>query len=150
MMKIADLLDELDLFQDFAYPDLERVARYLSLEEVPAGNVIFREGDPGNYMLILVNGSMSVFKGGEHGRQLLSHETRGRILGEMAMLDLEKRSATCVAESNCELLVMTSENLKKFAAENPATAYQFMFCLARLLSRRLRRVSGMMADFLGG
>ena len=43
----------------------------------------------------------------------------------------------------------TSENLKKFSAEHPGLAYRFMFCLARQLSRRLRRVSGMMADFLG-
>ena len=65
------------------------------------------------------------------------------------MLDHERRSATCIADTDCELLTLSSENLKKFAAEHPHTAYLLMFCLARLLSRRLRRVSGMMADFLG-
>ncbi|MFZ3286632.1 MAG: cyclic nucleotide-binding domain-containing protein [Telluria sp.] len=148
-MKIADLLDELDFFQEFSYPELERIARYLGLKQVPAGELIFREGDPGNYMLILTDGSMAVLKAGENGRQVLSHESRGRIVGEMAMLDMETRSATCIAETNCELLILNSESLKKFAAEHPGLAYRFMFCLARQLSRRLRRVSGMMADFLG-
>ena len=148
-MKIADLLDELDLFQDFTYPELESIARYLQLEHVAKGDVVFHEGAPGTYMLILIEGRISIFKGGEHGRQLLSHETRGRVIGEMAMLDHERRSATCIAETDCELLTLGSENLKKFSVENPATAYHLMFCLARLLSRRLRRVSGIMADFLG-
>ena len=148
-MKIADILDELDLFQDFPYSELEIVGRYLHLEDIVKGAEIFREGDPGTYMLILVEGSISIFKGSEHGRQLLSHEERGRIIGEMAMLDQERRSATCVAETDCELLTLSGEKLKLFAAEHPAVAYRFMFCIARLLSRRLRRVSGMMADFLG-
>jgi CRP/FNR family cyclic AMP-dependent transcriptional regulator len=119
--KIADLLDELELF---------------------------REGDAGNYMFILSSGRIGVFKGGEHGEQLLSHEIRGRIVGEMALLDHEKRSATCIAESDCELLTFTQENLKKLAADHPAIGYHFLFSLARLLSKRLRRASGMMADFL--
>ena len=148
-MKIADLLDGLDLFQDFSYPELESIARYLQLEQVAKGKVVFHEGDPGTYMLILVSGRISIFKGGEHGRQLLSHEMRGRVIGEMAMLDQERRSATCIAEDDCELLTLSTENLKKFSHDHPGTAYRFMFCLARLLSRRLRRVSGMMADFLG-
>jgi CRP/FNR family transcriptional regulator, cyclic AMP receptor protein len=148
-MKIADLLDGLDLFKDFAYPELETIGGYLQLEEVAQGTVIFNEGDPGSYMFILVNGRISIFKGGENGGQLLSHETPGRIVGEMSLLDQELRSATCVADTDCELLSLTSENLKKFSVTQPFVAYRFMFCLARLLSRRLRRVSGMMADLLG-
>lgn len=150
MVKIADLLDELELFRDFSFQELEIIALYLRLEEVPKDAVVFNEGDPGTYMLILVKGSISIFKGGEHGRQLLSLETSGRIVGEMSMLDQERRSATCIAATDCELLTLSGDNLKLLAAERPVIAYRFMFCLARLLSRRLRRTSGMMADFLGG
>lgn len=149
-MKIADLLDELELFRDFSFHELEIIGSYLMLMEVPEGKIIFHEGDAGNYMLILVDGSISIFKGGENGRQLLSIEMRGRIVGEMAMLDQERRSATCVASTDCELLTLSNDNLKMLAAERPGIAYRLMFCLARLLSRRLRRTSGMMADFLGG
>ena len=147
-MNIADLLDGLDLFQDFAYPELQLIAGYLTLEEVAASKPVFEEGDQGNYMLIVIEGRIAIFKGGEHGRHLLSTETRGRVIGEMAMLDRERRSATCIAETDCELLILTSDNLKKMSVEHPSAAYHFMFALARLVSRRLRRVSGMMADFL--
>jgi CRP-like cAMP-binding protein len=147
-MNIADLLDGLDLVNDFSYPELETLARFLNHEHVGVGKTIFEEGDPGDYMLIVIEGRIAIFKGGEHGRQLLSTEMRGRIIGEMAMLDKERRSATCVAETACELLVLTSTNMKLLALEHPMVAYHFISCLARILSRRLRRASGMMADFL--
>lgn len=146
--KIADLLDELDLFKDFAYPELEAIARYLNFLEIPKGQTIFHEGDPGSNMLILVDGRMSVFKGGESGHHLLSYEGRGRIIGEMALLDNERRSATCVADSNCELLTLGHEGLERLAADYPSLAYRFMFCLARLLSRRLRKTSGILVEYL--
>jgi CRP-like cAMP-binding protein len=147
-MNIADMLDGLELVQDFAYAELELFAGYVTLEEAHKGKVIFQEGDPGNFMMILLDGRIAIYKGSERGRQLLSSEMKGRIVGEMAVLDHEPRSATCVAEADCELLILTSSNLKKMSGEHPTLAYHFMANLARLLSRRLRRASGLMADFL--
>lgn len=147
-MKIADLLDGLDFVGNFAYPELELLAKFLTYHDMDQGSVIFEEGDPGDFMFIVVQGRISIFKGGEHGRQLLSTEMRGRIIGEMAMIDQERRSATCIAETACELLILTHTNMQCLAKEHPAVAFHFMSSLARILSRRLRRASGMMADFL--
>ena len=147
-MKIADLLNGLNFVGDFALPELELLAKFLTHHEMDKGSIIFEEGDPGNFMLIVVQGRISIFEGGEHGRQLLSTEMRGRIIGEMAMIDQERRSATCVSESVCELLILTHNNMQCLAQEHPAVAYHFMSNLARILSRRLRRTAGMMADFL--
>lgn len=146
---IADLLDGLALFRDFSYPDLMVVANYLTMEASPRGATVFQEGDPGNFMLILVDGRISIFKAGENGRRLLCVESKGRCIGEMALLDKERRSATCIAESDCEYLTLTQGGLERLAQDHPGLAYRFMFCLAQLLSRRLRRASGIMADLLG-
>lgn len=146
---IADVLDGLNLFADFSYPELGVVGRYMMPQSAKKGEAIFSEGDPGSFMLILTQGNMSILKGGENGQQLLSCEGRGRVVGEMALVDRERRSATCVANDDCEYLTFNQEGLKRLAAEYPSLAYRFMFCLAQILSRRLRRTSGMMADFLG-
>lgn len=148
MMNVADALDGLDLFKDFAYPDLKLIGRYLASETKEKGEVIFSEGDPGNYMLILVDGRLSIFKGGENGNHLLSHEGRGRLVGEMALLDQERRSATCMADTECTMLILGADQMRRMSAENPLLAYRFMFSLARLLSRRLRKTSGMLAEYL--
>jgi CRP-like cAMP-binding protein len=148
MTDIADILDGLELFRGFSYPELKIVGRYLARQATRQGEVIFSEGDPGNYMLILVDGRLSIFKGGERGSHLLSHEGRGRLIGEMALLDHERRSATCMADTDCTVLMLEAEQLNRMAAENPLIAYRFMYSLARLLSRRLRKTSGMLVEYL--
>lgn len=145
---IADHLDGLSFFKGFAYPELKVIGKYLMLQSATSGTSIFQEGDPGSFMLILIRGRISIYKGGEHGQRLLSSESKGRIVGEMALLDHERRSATCIVDEDCEYVSLNQEGLGKLAAEYPVLAYRFMYCVAQLISRRLRRASGMMADFL--
>jgi CRP-like cAMP-binding protein len=147
-LDVASILDDLDLFKDFSYADLKTIGRYLTPLTKSKDEIVFSEGDPGEYMLILAEGKLSIFKGGEHGSQLLSHEGRGRIVGEMALLDRERRSATCVAASDCTMLILSGEKMARMASETPMLAYRFMFNLAKLMSRRLRRTSGMLVEFL--
>ena len=144
----ADVLDGLELFRDFSYPELKAIGHFLHRETKKQGEVVFNEGDPGTYMLILVEGKLSIFKGGEHGSQLLCHEGRGRIVGEMALLDQERRSATCMADTDCVMLTLDADGMSRMAADSPLLAYRFMLSLAKLLSRRLRRTSGMLVEFL--
>jgi CRP-like cAMP-binding protein len=146
--KIADLLDGLELFKDFTYPELKTIAGYLSYRCVKQDEIVFNEGDAGNYMLILVEGTLAVFKRGEVGRHLLSYEGRGRVVGEMALIDHERRSATCMATTDSELMTLAIDGLQRMAAEHPGIAYRFMNALAYLLSRRLRRTSGKLVEYL--
>jgi CRP/FNR family cyclic AMP-dependent transcriptional regulator len=146
--RIADILDGLALFQDFSYPELKTISRFVTHVVYKQGEVLFEEGDPGDTMLILAEGKLSIFKGGEHGTQLLSHEGRGRMVGEMALLDNERRSASCVADTDCEVLTLSMDGLSRMSREAPILAYKFMFSLAKILSRRLRKTSGLLVDFL--
>lgn len=111
-------------------------------------DIIFSEGDKGGYMLILIDGKMMVSKSGDGGMHLLSYEGKGRVLGEMALIDHEPRSATCVASSDCEMLSLSTDALEELVSAHPPIAYKLMFVMARLLSRRLRRTSGLLADFI--
>ncbi len=146
----ADVLDGLELFQEFSYAELKVISRFLSQIEKRKGDVVFAEGDPGDHMLILAEGRLSIFKGGENGSHLLSHEGRGRIVGEMALLDRERRSASCMADTDCVMFTLNDVGLRQMADEAPLLAYRFMFNLAKLLSRRLRRTSGMLVEYLTG
>lgn len=146
--QIAELIDGLEFFSGFSFRELETLGRYLTYVEVAAGETIFNEGDAGDHMLILIDGRISIYKAGESGAHLLSHEGKGRIIGEMALLDRERRSASCVAEKPCQMLTFSQPALDRMAHDHPALAYTFMQSLARLLSRRLRRTSGILAEHL--
>ena len=148
--KFAELIDGLEFFKDFSFRELETLGGYFSHRDVAQGEIVFNEGDPGRNLLILLDGKMSIYKSGESGRYLLSYEGRGRIVGEMALLDHELRSASCIAETPCELLSIDQTGLDRMALEHPSLAYLFMYSLARLLSKRLRRTSGILAEHLVG
>ena len=145
---IAELIDGLEFFRDFAYRELEALSGYFGFSSVDQDTVLFNEGDAGTHMLILIDGRISIYKAGESGRHLLSFENKGRIVGEMALLDRERRSATCVATTACELLTLSHDGLDRMAREHPGLAFRFAYSLARLLSKRLRRTSGLLAEHL--
>ena len=146
--QIANLIDGLEFFQDFSFAEIKGLSGYLNYVEVARGDTVFNEGDAGNHMLILIDGRISILKAGESGAHLLSYEGKGRVIGEMALLDRERRSATCVADTPCQMLTLSQDGLDRLAREHPALAYRFMHHLARLLSRRLRRTSGILAEHL--
>lgn len=147
--EIPDLLRHLEFFNGYSGGHLEIISQYLARSTVPKGAVIFREGEPGSFMLFIVDGHVSVFKDSENGaNHLLTQEGSGLTVGEMALIDRSVRSATCVAERACDILVMTEQSLARLVSDHPSVAFQFAIGLARLLSRRLRRTSGELADFV--
>lgn len=143
-------IDGLGIFQDFAYPDLERLSRYLEPVHVSGGKVLFNEGEKGEEMLILLEGRISISKQGDRGHHILTYVGRGKIVGDMALLDREPRSATCVAETDCELLSLTQTSLERMTTQDPPLAFRFMRALARTLSRRLRLASGVLTEQVVG
>lgn len=146
--EIADLLRYLEFFQGYTEAHLEIISRYLAHNTVPKGAILFREGEPGSFMLFIVEGQVSVYRDTENGaNHRLTQEGRGRTVGEMALVGHSARSATCVADCACDILVMTDQSLARLVADHPAVAFEFAMSLARLLSKRLRRTSGELADF---
>ena len=67
---------------------------------------------------------------------------RGRAFGEMAVLDGERRSASCIAATDCQLLNLGRDALEKMLDEAPRVAAKIIRALATSLSKRLRMVDG--------
>lgn len=68
-----------------------------------------------------------------------------RAFGEMAVLDGERRSATCIAASNCQLLNLGKDSLEKMLNDAPKIAAKIIRALAVSLSKRLRMADGQLA-----
>jgi len=145
--EIQDMLLGCDLFNNYAPAELCAIARYFNITDMHKGEVIFREGDIGSFMCILIEGDITVLKSSlEEGNVFLASLRKGRTFGEMAVLDGERRSATCIAESNCSLLTLSKEALDRMMADVPATAAKVVRTVAVSLSRRLRMADGKLVD----
>jgi len=95
-----------------------------------AGKTIFKEGEAGDRMYVIVEGEVRLTING----QKLATEHPGGIIGEMSLIEEANRSATASAETDCILAPLDMRAFKSLVAREPQFAIQVM----QVLSRRLR------------
>lgn len=144
---IGEMLMECDLFNNFHSAEAMAVAHYFNVSKIGEGETIFREGGDGTFMCIVNSGSVSILKANmDEETVAIATLRKGRAFGEMAVLDGERRSATCIAAMDCTLLTLTKDSLDKMLAETPRIAAKVIRVVAVSLSKRLRIADGKLVD----
>jgi CRP-like cAMP-binding protein len=95
-------------------------------KRVPAGSVIFSEGDRGEEMFGIVKGTVEL----RIGDSVLGTLGPEEVFGEMALIDAEPRSATAVAVTECDLAVISKRHFLFLVHETPTFALQVMSSMA--------------------
>ena len=109
-----------------------------NLVKIKAGERLFREGDAGDAMYVLINGEAEVTAGG----MSIEVAKAGDILGELALIDGSPRSATVTARTDCELAVIDKKRFHFLVDESPRFAIDVMRVMARRLKQSDQRMSG--------
>jgi CRP/FNR family cyclic AMP-dependent transcriptional regulator len=124
-------LRRVDLFSSMSSRELGSVA--LIAEEVvySAGAAIFKEGDFGDAMFLIVDGEVRIHRGGTE----LNRLRENGYFGEMTILDGEPRSASASAVSDCLVLRITQADFHLILSGN----FQAVLSIMRTLSQRIRR-----------
>ena len=113
--------------------------------EVPRGQVLFHEGDPGDRVYVIVEGKMKLGRASGDGREnLLAILGPGEMFGELSLFDPGPRNATATAVADTVLLALGSDDLTTWLSDRPDVARQ----LLRALARRLRRTNENLADLV--
>ena len=108
------------------------------LLEITEGSQLFAEGDPGDTMYVLLEGSLGLTL---HG-QRIAQVSEGEIIGEMALIGTEIRSATAIAETACKLVPIDSHACKLLIQHMPDFALHVMNVLATRLQSADERLTG--------
>jgi len=105
-------------------------------QRVPAGTAVFREGDAGHVMYVILEGEVAIAVQGVE----VDHAGPGDAFGEMALIDDAPRSATVTTITDCLLVEIGERRFEFLVQQHPRFALQMM----RVLADRLRRrpVSG--------
>ena len=124
-----------------------RLERFFSFAVVAAGRNVIEQEEHGNFMIVLLSGSIAVDRRQPWGEQMRMAEARpGDILGEMSLLDSGMRFAHCTTLTHCEIGVLDAEALDGMMARDPELAASLIALLARRLSLRLRLVGARVSD----
>lgn len=130
----ARAMENLFLFADLPYQARVRVGRIVSDVVVRAGDTVVEQGEPGDAMFVVVDGTFEVRV---DGRAVATFEA-GQHFGEVALVDEATRSATIVAQTSGRLLSISRESLRAYCAMEPATGSRILWKLLTALSERLR------------
>lgn len=140
---LAGRLGSLKFGAAFSGPEARMVAGYLSEQVYPAGTVIIHEGRRATSMAFLEQGTATIEMedAGAPERHTIDL-SRDAVIGEISFFDKEPRSATVVAKTEVAMLVLTRERFDALALAHPELAIRILFYVGRVLSRRLRQVTG--------
>lgn len=108
------------LFKNLSVDELVEVIHGLNLITFEEGDIIIRQGEPGDSLYMLTAGTVNAFKKNAQGKQVLVSELdEGAFFGEMSILTGKARSATIVAATRCELLELDRATLDSITAKHP-------------------------------
>jgi CRP-like cAMP-binding protein len=136
------LIPKCALLENFSAAEVELLAQFMDVYRAAPGCEIIREGDGGDFMLMVLEGKVEVHKRDRWGTpQLLASVDAGRTLGEMSMIDGEPRFATCLAAEAALIAVLHRESLARIIVEQPLLGAKVLMELVLMLSQRLRATS---------
>jgi CRP/FNR family cyclic AMP-dependent transcriptional regulator len=139
------------LLENFSSSEVRLLAHFMQAYRCAAGVELIREGEGGDFMLMLLEGKVDVLKRDRGGLpQLIATVDAGKTLGEMSMIDGEPRFATCVAMEPVVLAVLDRENLARIIVEQPMLGAKILMELVLMLSQRLRLTSQRLLGLLDG
>jgi CRP/FNR family transcriptional regulator, cyclic AMP receptor protein len=144
-------LDKLRLFRNhpvfgqLAPDQIEHLCSYAQTRRVSRGTTIFKKGDPGNSLFAIAAGSVKIDVPSVGGRDAVFNLVQeGEILGEIALLDGQPRTADATAMTDCVLIVIDRRDFVPLVTARPEIAMK----LIEVLCGRLRHASQQIEDVM--
>lgn len=132
-------LRKVPLFADLAPADLERVAELAEERGFADGEVIAAEGEIGEELHIVIEGTVRVIQGSEGSSHELARRTAGDAVGEMSLITHAPRIASLVAHGAVRTIRLGQREFESMLRERPGVALSLMRVLAERLAERGRR-----------
>lgn len=148
---IIHFLLETPMFRDLDAGELAEIVRIMQVQRVREGQVIFREGEPGDAWFVVHRGEVSVTKSRLLGpSEELARLGRPGLFGEMAMIDSSPRSATVTAVGEGTLFRFPKVAFDTLLAEGNLAAYKLVHEMSKVLCTRQRRLTQRLTDLMAG
>jgi CRP/FNR family transcriptional regulator, cyclic AMP receptor protein len=125
-------LRKVSMFEELPPEDLKHIAAVAEEQAYPDGEVIMAQGEAGTEMHIIVSGMVAVVV----NKREIARRGNGDVLGEMALILDQPRTATLSASGDVRLLTIRQREFAGILRERPETSIAVMRVLARRLTER--------------
>lgn len=115
------------LFSHFDQEQQGKIAKYLVPIEINKGEAIFKQGDEGHCLYLVMRGSCSIYGADEFGQEKhIIDVSKNDFFGEQSIMKHQPRSATVYSSSDVLLLSLSSKSFSKLTSENPSIMKKLM------------------------
>lgn len=138
MVNIIDILKQIKLFDSLEETDLKKISEVIKERSVPAGTVLFKEGDIGEAFYLLKEGTVEVYKndsGSDKPVISISSTDESNFFGEMALVEGAPRNATIKTRGDCKVLEIDKVNFDMLLRINSFIALRIMTALTRRIRK---------------
>ncbi len=137
------------LFGGIEEEELIQFLTFMKQREYPKGDSIVIEGDPGDCLFLIMEGSVGILKtvpeAGDNSMEQIATLGMGETFGEMSIIDLHTRSATVRTLEDSIVLVLSQKSLSQIWKTEPKIYTLILMNLAREISMRLRSIDARFA-----
>ena len=142
MQQKIEILRDSPLFCSLVPDELQMLSELAQRRRFTSGEVFFSEGEVGDALYVLVEGTVSVCMNDSQGKEhSIANLKAPEYFGEMSLIDKETRSATVRATDDGMALVLTLENFQLFSRLFKNGFTLIVINIARVLSLRLREAN---------
>src|SRR5579863_4433016 len=125
MADVIDLLRQVAIFKDLDDGELARVAEVCRNQEFLSGEYIFREGEPGNRLYLIVEGEVRISRTiPGSGEEALAVLKPGALFGEMSVFDRSERSTDAISNGGTTCLTISRSDFELLLDFNRELAYK--------------------------
>ena len=133
---IKEFLESVNLFYDVKDSVIEEISNLCQSKSYPKNSMIILEEEFGDQLFIVRTGTVKITRVNDEGKEvILALLGVGDFFGEMAILDGKSRSANALAQENCELLTMKSNDFLALLKNNFKVSYALMSQLAKRIRK---------------
>ncbi len=138
------------LLEDLTAEEADTLGQLMPVVRARAGQVLITQGEVGEWMLLLLEGTVDVTKRAQESgvSSRLAVAKEGASIGEMSMLDSAPRYASCIAIVDVRAGVLTRETIAYLIHAHPAIGAKILVKLTQLLAQRLRNTSNRLVNVL--
>jgi CRP/FNR family cyclic AMP-dependent transcriptional regulator len=142
-------LKNMALLRALSAAEFDAIAAIVQRRELASGGDLFREGDAGDGLYLVVSGDINVIKRGADGEHLLAKLGPGAVLGEMSLITSDARSATGRALGEAAVLHLPLAEFRALLDSGSTAALKITFAIAEVLARRLATMNGLVLGLSG-
>ena len=145
--EVAEKIKEVYFFKQYENDSdvINDIAALCEIRFFKKGSTIIREGEQGDELFIILKGEIDILKTTLQNEKYvvtsLNSKAGGVYVGEIALIDHDRRSASVEAKTDCECIVLNRDSFLKFGNEYPVIGLNITRAIAQQLSQKLRKSS---------